>query len=68
MGQLPKKDEINFNYPIPRSLHFEVRKLSLVLNIPVKDIVINALIQYVKDFKENTKECPIYDYTEDDDL
>lgn len=54
MGKIAHEDEINFNYPIPRSLHKNVRRLSLEYGIPVKDIVINALVAYLNDLNEDT--------------
>lgn len=47
MGKKAREDEVNFNYPIPRSIHRQVRQLNLDTGMPVKDIVINALIMYL---------------------
>lgn len=47
MGQKPKTNEINFNYPIPRALHEKVKILSVTNRMAVKDIVIYALTDYV---------------------
>ena len=47
MGKKAREDEVNFNYPIPRSIHQQVRQLNLDTGMPVKDIVINALIMYL---------------------
>lgn len=47
MGQKANENEINFNYPIPRKLHKDVKMLSLETRVSVKDIVICALREYV---------------------
>lgn len=47
MGKKAREDEVNFNYPIPKSIHRQVRQLNLDTGMPVKDIVINALIMYL---------------------
>lgn len=47
MALKPKKDEIYFNYPIPRSLHRKIRQFGLDHDMSVKDIVIQALLAYV---------------------
>ena len=47
MGMKAGPDMINFNYPIPRTLHKKVRELNLRMGMPVKDIVINALMMYI---------------------
>ena len=47
MGQKPKSDEINFNYPIPRALHHRVRMFAAEHMMAIKDVVINALIFYL---------------------
>lgn len=47
MGQKANENEINFNYPIPRKLHKDVKMLSLETRVSVKDIVIRALREYV---------------------
>lgn len=47
MGQKANENEINFNYPIPRRLHMDVKMLSLKNRMSVKDIVICALREYV---------------------
>lgn len=47
MGKKAKPDEVYFNYPIPKSIHKQVRQLNLDTGMPVKDIVINALIMYL---------------------
>lgn len=47
MGKRANPNEVNFNYPIPRTLHKKVRELNLRMGISVKDIVINALILYI---------------------
>lgn len=54
MGKIAKLDEINFNYPIPRSLHKNVKRVSLEHGIPVKDIVINSLIMYINSMKQES--------------
>ncbi len=46
MGKKANKDEVNFNYPIPRALHNKVKILNINTGIPVKSIVINALVMY----------------------
>lgn len=51
MGKIAKKDEIYFNYPIPRSLHYQIKLMQLDTGMSVKDIVINALIKYVSDYR-----------------
>ena len=45
-------DKINFNYPIPRSLHYKIRELGLRSGMSVKDIVINSLVMYVKEMNK----------------
>lgn len=47
MGKKVPSDHINFNYPIPRTLHRKIRELGLRTGMCVKDIVINALVEYV---------------------
>lgn len=53
MGQKANENEINFNYPIPRDLHMDVKMLSLKTRISVKDIVICALREYVNTHLNN---------------
>lgn len=53
MGKKAKSDEIYFNYPIPKSIHRQVRQLNLDTGMSVKDIVINALIMYLASFKKS---------------
>ena len=53
MGKSAKNDEIYFNYPIPKSIHRQVRQLSLDTGMKMKDIVINALVSYVSNFKKD---------------
>ena len=47
MGAKAKPNEITFNYPIPRALHAEIKKLSILNDTSVKDIMIEALQNYV---------------------
>lgn len=47
MGKKAATDHINFNYPIPRSVHYKAKTLSLRAGMPMKDIVVNALIMYI---------------------
>lgn len=47
MGKIAKDGEINFNYPIPKSIHKKVKLLQLDTGMAVKDIVVNALILYI---------------------
>lgn len=48
MGQKAKKDEIYFNYPIPKEIHRQVKQLQLDTGMSVKNIVISALKMYVE--------------------
>ena len=52
MGKKADADHINFNYPIPRSLHYKIRELGLRAGMSVKDIVIKALVMYVKEMNK----------------
>ena len=47
MGQKPKTNEINFNYPIPRAMHEKVKILLVTNRMAVKDLVIYALTDHV---------------------
>lgn len=67
MGKKANKDEVSFNYPIPKTLHHEVKKVAVELNIAVKDVMINALIEYVKQIKKELYPCPIQEYMEEED-
>lgn len=53
MGKIANKDEIYFNYPIPRTIHRQVQQLKLDTGMPVKDIVINSLIMYIREYRKN---------------
>ncbi len=52
MGKLANKDEIYFNYPIPRAVHRQVKQLQLDTGMSVKDIVINSLVKYISDYRK----------------
>ena len=52
MGKKANKNEIHFNYPIPGDLHREIKRLSFELNMPVKTMVVNALVDYVAKMKD----------------
>lgn len=64
MGMKPKREEINFNYPIPRPLHQKVRMMAAETDIAVKDIVVYALTEYTSKYFQ-TKQNPV---EEEDDL
>lgn len=53
MGKIANKDEIYFNYPIPRTIHRQIQQLKLDTGMPVKDIVINSLIMYIREYRKN---------------
>lgn len=53
MGKTANKDEVYFNYPIPRTVHRQVQQLKLDTGMPVKDIVINSLIMYIREYRKN---------------
>ena len=53
MGKIANKDEVYFNYPIPRTIHRQVQQLKLDTGMPVKDIVINSLIMYIREYRKN---------------
>lgn len=60
MGQKANANQVYFNYPIPKSVHRQVKQLSLDTNMKVKDIVVNALVMYASSyygqFKDENKE------------
>ena len=53
MGKIANKDEVYFNYPIPRTIHRQVQQLKLDTGMPVKDSVINSLIMYIREYRKN---------------
>lgn len=56
MGKTANKDEVYFNYPIPRTVHRQVQQLKLDTGMSVKDIVVNSLIMYIREYRnENGK-------------
>ena len=55
MGQKANADQVYFNYPIPKSVHKQVKQLSLDTNMKVKDIVVNALVMYISVFIKKMK-------------
>lgn len=56
MGQKANADQVYFNYPIPKSVHRQVKQLSLDMNMKVKDIVVNALVMYISSFYKEDEE------------
>lgn len=56
MGQKANADQVYFNYPIPKSVHKQVKQLSLDTNMKVKDIVVNALLMYTSSYYEMFKD------------
>lgn len=59
MSQKASVDQINFNYPIPRSLHQKVKMLQVQTGMKVKDIVVNALVMYVSHMNKTMEEDTI---------
>lgn len=53
MGKIANKDEVYFNYPIPRTVHRQVQQLKLDTGMSVKDIVVNSLIMYIRENRKN---------------
>lgn len=53
MGKIANKDEVYFNYPIPRTVHRQVQQLKLDTGMSVKDIVVNSLIMYIHEYRKN---------------
>lgn len=53
MGKIANKDEVYFNYPIPRTVHRQVQHLKLDTGMSVKDIVVNSLIMYIHEYRKN---------------
>ena len=56
MGKKPKKDESYFNYPIPTVVYDRIRKMNKETNIPVKDIVLAAIVSYLNMYEGGKNE------------
>lgn len=56
MGKQAGKDEINFNYPIPREVHKRIRMLSLEMGVPVKDLLVCALKYYADEMEKRQED------------